>query len=336
MDHHLAIGYAINAKDIFKGFNVKRLKMTAQECMEINGNRHKEAVAEKVWKASIPLILNDVICNSASFRLPSRGMRPAELCMKSLDKDGLVNGRKYGLWQDVDFLASNFKTAEPILRYPKVGHSVEKHVHLNQAWKDKIVERLNNGKSYYNGKTLAIKDYYDAIEKMFPYMKPADIKIILEYGWFMVYKVTREGCDVCIKSNLQDNGFFFHIGKLTRNSQKHASHYLHKMQRKIRQMFIIKNKVWDGYFKTGITEEDYEILKQTGVLRKRIFYKITEEAELHHCKWCKYLIKCNLGDKRGFHIYKDEIHLDDYEIIKELHPLKLKEMMTTNKIYKLE
>lgn len=40
------MGHALNAEELLFNFPTKKLKMTAKECEELIGNRHKEKIAE--------------------------------------------------------------------------------------------------------------------------------------------------------------------------------------------------------------------------------------------------------------------------------------------------
>lgn len=148
MDTNYAIGHATNTKDLFIAFDNKKLKATSKDCDKAIGNKHKSALAQKIWKASVDLILQDIIDNSDTFQLPTAS-RKAEIYIKGYDKDDFVKGRQNGKWQDIDYLASNFKGYQPVLKFQRCGYMIEKPIYLDNTRKKQIVDRVNSGKTYY-------------------------------------------------------------------------------------------------------------------------------------------------------------------------------------------
>lgn len=143
-----ATGYALNAEEIFLGFKTKRLSVSTAVCEELMGNRHKEKLAEKIFKHALNLVLDDIIDNNATFDLPTR-KRKAELRIKRFDRERFIQARKHGKWSDVDFLASNFTANHMILSLQSKGVMREKLVYLDPAHRNKISDYTNKGKQYY-------------------------------------------------------------------------------------------------------------------------------------------------------------------------------------------
>lgn len=143
-----ALGYALNLKELFKSFKIKRLKLKASKCQELIGNRHKEILMDKVMKYSIKLVLDDVIHNNATFHLPT-GKRKCSIKMKKFDGEEFARARRNGKWRDVDFLASNFSGYQMIFRFMSGGVFREKPIYLDPEHKNLITEYTNNGKQYF-------------------------------------------------------------------------------------------------------------------------------------------------------------------------------------------
>lgn len=143
-----AIGYTLLAKHLFKFFNTKKLKLTAKECEQLIGNRHKEKVAENVFKCAVKLVIDDVINNNITFQLPTN-KRKAFIKMKRYDNEAFAKGRRNGKWQDVDFLQSNFSAYQMVFQYMSRGVTLHKPIYLDKKHKDSITKYTNEGKQYY-------------------------------------------------------------------------------------------------------------------------------------------------------------------------------------------
>lgn len=143
-----ATGHALNISEIFSTFDVKKLDVSSKECEELIGERHKERLAQKIFKHAIDLVLDDIIDNNATFSLPTAS-RKAEMKMKRFNKKEFAKARKNGKWLDVDFLSSNFSAYQIVLEFQSKGIMREKLVYLDPAHKNRITEHTNNQKQYY-------------------------------------------------------------------------------------------------------------------------------------------------------------------------------------------
>lgn len=143
-----ALGYTINLKDIFKSFNIKRLKLKASKCEELIGNRHKEVIMYKVMKRCIKLVLDDIIHNNATFHLPT-AKKKCCMRMKGFSDEQFAEARRNGKWRDVDFLASNFTGYQIVLQVTHGEVRREKYVYVDNTNKDIITEYTNNGRKYF-------------------------------------------------------------------------------------------------------------------------------------------------------------------------------------------
>lgn len=143
-----ATGYALTTKDLFKSFDISRLKLTAKECEELLGNRHKERIVHEVFKYAVKLVIDDIIHNNATFSLPT-GAKTCTLGMKRFKDSEFQQARKAGKWRDVDFLASNFTAYQMNLSLMSGGIIRDKLVYLDNQNKDSITQYTNEGKQYY-------------------------------------------------------------------------------------------------------------------------------------------------------------------------------------------
>lgn len=145
---NFATGHATNTEELFVGFNTKKLKVSSKDCDKIIGDKHKSKLAQKIWKASIDLIFQDIINNSDTFRLPTTS-KEAEIFIKGYNGDKFVEARQNGKWQDIDYLASNFTGYQPVFRFQRAGYIIEKPIYLDKNRNKQITTRVNSGKTYY-------------------------------------------------------------------------------------------------------------------------------------------------------------------------------------------
>lgn len=142
-----ATGHALNTNQLLHNFPTNKLKLSAQKCQELIGNRHKEYIAKQVFKACVNLVLQDIIDNNCTFKLPTRA-KSSELYMKRYEGDDFIKCRQNGKFQDVNFLKSNFTGNQICFKYQQAGIMREKPVYLDKNNKQKITEHTNNGKNY--------------------------------------------------------------------------------------------------------------------------------------------------------------------------------------------
>lgn len=143
-----ATGYALTAKDLFKSFDTSRLKLTAKQCEELIGNRHKERIVHDVFKYAVKLVIDDIIHNNATFNLPT-GAKTCTLSMRRFKGSEFQQARRAGKWKDIDFLASNFTAYQMNLSLMSGGIIRDKLVYLDNQNKDLITGYTNEGRQYY-------------------------------------------------------------------------------------------------------------------------------------------------------------------------------------------
>lgn len=143
-----ALGYALNARDIFQGFDAKRIKTHWKDCMKVTGTQSKKTLAAKIFTSAIQLAMEDVINNSDTFEFP-KGTNDAQIYIEGVDGDRFIEERKRGRHKGIDYLETNFTGYNPVFKYQRAGYKVTKPVYLDPEHKQQIVDRANSGKSYY-------------------------------------------------------------------------------------------------------------------------------------------------------------------------------------------
>ena len=71
-----------------------------------------------------------------------------------------------------------------------------------------------------------VKDFIPVLHEKFPYLSKKDIKLIVEYGWRMLYMYTLKGCDVLATNTSED--YWIYFGLLRLDSVKHYRYYVIK------------------------------------------------------------------------------------------------------------
>lgn len=143
-----ATGHAINVPELFCSFKKERLEMTSKECEELMGDRHKEDAVNRIFSTCAALIVEDVI-KGDTFKLPLLKGKQAEIAMHEFNGDKFTKCRQNGKFEDVDFLASNFRGYQMIFNFQWGDTIRKKLIYLDPAHKDEITKQTNLGKIYY-------------------------------------------------------------------------------------------------------------------------------------------------------------------------------------------
>jgi hypothetical protein len=137
-----ATGYGFTPKEIFIRFKNKYI--TTHHTLLDDFNKKK--VAAKVFLYSAWLIINDIIDNNVTFQLPTQ--KPSYLEMGVVSGDEFVRARQAGAFEEIDFLASNFRGYKMQFRRESKNGTFIKPIYVNKKVKDRIIEHTNNGKLY--------------------------------------------------------------------------------------------------------------------------------------------------------------------------------------------
>lgn len=143
-----ATGCAFNTSQLFINFPYKKLEITCNECEKINGNRHRDALVNQIFREHYKMVINDVIDNNVTFQLPVNGRR-CEIHMQTFKDEQFKNFRRKGKWKSVDFLKSWF-TGHMLglfMHSPKRPPRV-KNIYVNSELTEKINQYTNEGKTY--------------------------------------------------------------------------------------------------------------------------------------------------------------------------------------------
>lgn len=117
-------------------------------------------------------------------------------------------------------------------------------------------------------KETNINNYIEQLHKSFPTLSTSDIKKIIEYGWRSLYLANLAGCDTLVISTKFN--YWFYIGQLQKDSIKHFNYYRRQLIRKIQFIYKRIKPDWDGYYYTGLSEEESQYFKTILHIRKSI------------------------------------------------------------------
>lgn len=143
-----ATGCAFNMDDMFMNFPYEKLKLTCKQANEINKNSHRDKLVKKIFRTCLKLVLEDVIDNNITFKLPTRGIE-SEIHMRRIHGDKFSKARQNGKFKEIDFLESFFSGYEIELNmFKKGGLKRSKTVYVDPKLKQKIIDYTNKGKQY--------------------------------------------------------------------------------------------------------------------------------------------------------------------------------------------
>lgn len=177
-----------------------------------------------------------------------------------------------------------------------------------------------------------VSDYLDKLQEMYPELSKKDIERMVNYGWRMFYFYSLRGCDI-ITANSKASKWMY-CGSLCIDPIKHFNYYRRKLRRKIRVLWALKKREWDGYYYTAITPEEYEQIKYTFgrpktnlTVHNKVLFKIKNEAFVYY-HTAKYFIRCKLPIDYDYTIYKETCKCKDVKLILDRErPLTLDDLI---------
>lgn len=331
-----ALGCAFNLPDMFMNLNLKRLDITCDECGKLIGDRHRDRLAQRIFKSCFKLVIEDIVKNNVTFWFPLNGIRCCNMHMARVQGKDFQRLRRAGKWRDVDFIKSFFTGYEIRLfllgkRTPRV-----KTVYLNKLYRDQITVNTNNGKNYGDSKNdTYLKDYLKNIYKLYPKVPKRDIQIILKFGFKSLYLHNSYGGDTLIR----DNDFWCYIGKLKKKPLDHFYYYIRKLTVKLRVLYKRKKIPWDGYYYFGLTDKQYQnYLSQR---RKKyihfynvVMYKLYEECSINEFNR-RYIFRIPYITYFNYKIFNKELVTNEAELYQEREILKFKDISVYDNKYEI-
>ena len=144
---NFALGHCFSPANIFEKFPFEKLKTHYTNMYKTSLIHGKIKLCMSIFADCVKLVLNDVINNDVTFRLPTTG-RPADIRMIKIEDEAFRRARSYGKFKEVDFLASNFKGYQLGLYMYGTGRTRVKTIYVDKNLKSQITKHTNEGHDY--------------------------------------------------------------------------------------------------------------------------------------------------------------------------------------------
>ena len=112
MIQRYALGCAFNISDLFFNFPYKKLKLNCRDCLQITGDAHRSLLVKKIFRASMKIVIEDIVEHNVTFWLPLTGDKKCNMHMKRVSGKDFQKLRQAGKWDDIDIVNSNFSGYE--------------------------------------------------------------------------------------------------------------------------------------------------------------------------------------------------------------------------------
>ena len=341
MIQRYALGCSFNISDLFFNFPYKKLKLNCRDCLEITGDAHRSLLVKKIFRASMKIVIQDIVERNVTFWLPLTGDKKCNMHMKRVSGKDFQKLRQAGKWDDIDIVNSNFSGYE--IGFYMLGKRTPrvKTVYVNKQTREAISRYTNIGKQYGDGNIdTKISDYYPQIYKQFPKVPQEDIKRILTFAWKSVYLHNSYGGDLLISGD----SMWYYIGNLRKSSLQHFYYYIRKLTVKLRVLYKRKKIDWDGYYYFALSDSQYSNYisqkNKKGRPRKNFnfgsvyLYQILDECKINeHYKRYIFRVPFIARVKQKFFI--KELISKDAELIITREPLKFKDILIHENKYEV-
>lgn len=138
--------HAFSAEDLYLGLNSKLLRNRWVK----NRYKDRKQLAANIFKDCFYEILLDIIDNNVTFVLPIKYGNYAEMYMKQYSGEEFKKLYKWGKFNDIDFVLSQFTGNGLAFRYSTHTRGTkEKPIYVNKELKRLIIKYSNEAKQYY-------------------------------------------------------------------------------------------------------------------------------------------------------------------------------------------
>ena len=146
---NFATGWACNLNDLFIRFPYEKFK-TFRITYPFKHQRKQKV--KQIFREGVQQILNDIIENNNTFKIQGIGYQGGELHMEAIKGEEFEKVRKFGKFEDVDFLESLFTGYQMFLyvhgKRDNFLHRRKFPVYVGKQLKDKITKYTNEGRTY--------------------------------------------------------------------------------------------------------------------------------------------------------------------------------------------
>jgi hypothetical protein len=137
------LGYCVNPKDFYWKAPEYVYKYEADMCPAAT----KTEYLGQIWSHCFKLVLDDIIDNSTTFKLPVPS--DAFLEMRDVSGEDFKKARQRGAFADVDILKTNFHGYMLSYRYALKDGVRIKPLNVDKRMQHRIMTNVNNGKRYH-------------------------------------------------------------------------------------------------------------------------------------------------------------------------------------------
>ena len=146
---HWAIGWACNLNDIFVRFPYEKCKSLIKNYKTKQLRRQK---IKRVFRTGAEIIVNDIIENNSTFKLPSLGYYGGEIHYEPIKGSEFERLRAKGKFSGIDFLETLFTGYQMYLfLHGKRDNFLARRkykIYFNNFYKEKMESLANQGKIY--------------------------------------------------------------------------------------------------------------------------------------------------------------------------------------------
>ena len=144
-----ALGWACNLNDIFVRFPYEKYKNLIKNYKTKQLRRQK---VKQVFRTGVEIILNDIIENNATFKVPSLQYRGGEIHFEPVTGSEFKRLRAKGKFSRIDFLETLFTGYQLYLYlHGKNDNFLARKkipIYINKYYKQKMEDLVNQGKTY--------------------------------------------------------------------------------------------------------------------------------------------------------------------------------------------
>lgn len=341
-------GYCVTPREMFANFDFNRLELKRYEINEQSEDNYDSRLQflSDFFKTSFKMVIEDVIEKNVTFYLPVIGKGKISIHMIAIEGNWLKKKMALQKFANLDFIKAGFKGYTTAMFFNDVRNNIPKvkNIYLNYRYQIMVNEKTNNGMPYGNGKIdTTVKDYYDRMQQIYPYISMNDIKIMMKYTWKLFGWFSNRGCDAMIIVN----GERFLTGNLRTNSLEHYNYYIKKLIIKLRMLYIRKKIKLDNYYYFALSQREYEnYIKRYGhkivsskfrCFGRKMLYRLRSECELQNCSK-QYIFKVReivVPESRPFKYYTDNFCSNEAELVAIRRPMKFRDILVSYNIYEI-
>ena len=165
-----------------------------------------------------------------------------------------------------------------------------------------------------------IDDYYEILKEEYPDLTEDDFKKILTHGFMSFYALNNLGADFTV-TNKKKNALFY-FGCLFNTSSSWLKYRAKKKKTKLFLNYYNEaNRVWDGNYYFGLTEEAFQKLNwpKNGRIKKKLVFedifcnKVKEIPQIYSCY--KYFFRLTGVEDDGMSIHLDRLETRNVTLI---------------------